>query len=150
MRNLKRIIGIMVGFIIFIILGTVISIPLVNDYIAKKTAKGIEKIELPVHTEYMETFWKAGKLIGNGNGMQYLGGILIKSELSIDELQNYYSQYANEKWECIVEKQAGKSIQWIEHGTLSLDSNVSGENYYIVYSWGRNDLIFSEFDLRGH
>jgi len=150
-NKLKRILGIIVGGFILTLLGIMISIPLVNDHVAKKTAKVIEKIELPEHTEYMESFWKAGKLIGNGNGMQYLGGILIKSELSIDELQTYYSQYANEEWECIVEKQAGKSIQWIEHGMLSLNSNLSGENYYIVYSWGHNDFVFfSEFDLRGH
>lgn len=72
--KLKRILGIIVGGFILALLGIMISIPLVNDHVAKKTAKVIEKIELPEHTEYMESFWKAGKLVGNGNGMQYLGG----------------------------------------------------------------------------
>ena len=139
------------AFFILVLLGIMISIPLVNDHVAKNTAKVIEKIELPEHTEYMESFWKAGKLVGNGNGMQYLGGILIKSELSIDELRTYYTRYANEEWECIVEEQAGTGIQLIEHGNLSLDTNVMGDGYYIVYSWGHNDFVFfSEFDLRGH
>ena len=64
-----------------------LSIPIVNDRVAVKTAESVKNIELPDNTEYIETFSEAAKLVGNGNGMQYLGGILIKSGLSLDELQ---------------------------------------------------------------
>ena len=82
--------------------------------------------------------------------MQYIGGILIKSGLSLQELKSYYSQYATNGWECIVEKQTDKQISFIEHGTISFNSDINGDNYYVVYSWGSTNSIFSELDLRGH
>ena len=82
--------------------------------------------------------------------MQYIGGILIKSELSLQELKSYYSQYTTNDWECIVEKQTDKQISFIEHGTISFHSDINGDNYYVVYSWGSTNSIFSELDLRGH
>ncbi len=128
----------------------VVSIPIVNDFIANKMAKSIKAIKLPDNTQYIETFSKAGKLIGSGNGMQYLGGILVKSELPLQDLQTYYSQYAKNDWECIVENQTDKNISFVEHGTVSLNTDISGDTYYVVYSWGDNDSIYSELDLRGH
>lgn len=52
--------------------------------------------------------------------------------------------------ECIVEKQDNKAIQVIEHGNLNFETEIYSEDFYIVYSWGSNDSIFHEFDLRGH
>ena len=82
--------------------------------------------------------------------MQYIGGILIKSELSLQELKSYYSQYAINDWEFIVEKQTDKQISFIEHGTISFNSDINGDTYYVVYSWGNSNSVFSELDLRGH
>lgn len=150
MKKFKIICVITVSVLIFSILGFMISIPIVNNDIANKTATSIKEIELPNNTQYIETFSEAGKLIGNGNGMQYIGGILIKSELSLQDLQLYYSQYAKNDWECIVEKQTNKNISFIEHEKVSLNSDINGDTYYVVYSWGDNDSIYSELDLRGH
>ena len=41
---------------------------------------------LPEKTELIESISRAGKLTGNGNGMQYFGAILIRSDLSLEEL----------------------------------------------------------------
>lgn len=139
MKKFKIICVITVSVLIFSILGFMISIPIVNNDIANKTATSIKEIELPNNTQYIETFSEAGKLIGNGNGMQYIGGILIKSELSLQDLQLYYSQYAKNDWECIVEKQTNKNISFIEHEKVSLNSDINGDTYYVVYSWGDND-----------
>lgn len=99
MKRLKFVFGIIIGILVMAIVGFTVSVPIVNDGIANKTAKSIIRVELPNDTEYIESFSKAGKLIGNGNGMQYLGGILIRSELSLEELQTYYSQYAKNNFE---------------------------------------------------
>lgn len=149
-KKVKLICTIVVSVLFISIAGFMLSIPVINDCVANKTAKYVERIELPNNTHYIETFAKAGKLIGNGNGMQYIGGILIKSELSLQELKSYYSQYATNDWECIVEKQTDKQISFIEHGTISFNSDINGDNYYVVYSWGSTNSIFSELDLRGH
>lgn len=150
MKRVKIILGAAIGFFVIVILCFLISIPIVNDSAAQKTAKRIENIALPDHTEYIETFSKAGKLVGNGNGMQYLGGILIRSDLSLEELQLYYAQYAQNEWECLVEKQTDKTIRAVEHETVSLHADIDSDNYYIVYSWGDYDSIYSQLDIRGH
>lgn len=74
----RKIIGI--ALIAMLFLGVVVfavSIPIVNNAVAHKTAQHIEEIPLPPNTESVETFSAAGKLVGNGNGMQYLGGLVI-------------------------------------------------------------------------
>ncbi|MCH5185564.1 MAG: hypothetical protein J1F64_05495 [Oscillospiraceae bacterium] len=149
MKKITGIIGILFGMTVIIPLAAVISIPVINNVIAHKTAEKIKDIELPDKTRYVELFSKAGKLTGNGNGMQYIGGILIKSELSQEDLQAYYSRYAEKEYECIVEKQTDKNIRFIEHGTVSFDTDIKGDDYYTVYSWGEGNFVLG-LDLRAH
>ncbi len=139
--------------IIFVLVVLGITIPLVNNDVAADTAKKLEEIPLPENTEYLEKVSLAGKLDGNGNGMQYLGAILIKSELSIGELRDYYSDFAENEWECIVENQPDNRVRAVEHEDLEFRSEIAGDHYFIVYSWGSNDRFlagFSDWDLRGH
>ena len=82
--------------------------------------------------------------------MQYFGAILIKSELSLEELQEYYAEFAESEWECIVENQIDTEIRSVKPTRLTFQSDIEGDHYYIVYSWGENHTIFHELDLRGH
>lgn len=147
MKKLSAIIGSIILLLAFII---PFAIHFSNDYAAIKTAKQIADIPLPEQTEYMESVHLAGKLTGNGNGMQYFGAILVKSDLTMDELAEYYQNFNNDSQEYSVDRQMEKEIQAIEHGTLSFKTDIQGDNYYIVYSWGDNNNFASEFDLRGH
>ncbi len=137
-----------------ILCGTVIffiaAIPVGNDNAAKRTAEDILSVPLPEKTNYIESKYLAGKLVGNGNGMQYFGAILIKSKLPLDELQGYYSSYADNEWTYVVEPQQHSKIDVIEHGDLEFEAKIDGAGFYIVYSWGNNNSIFSDFDIRGH
>ena len=76
-----------------ILIGGVISLPLINNHTAYKVEKALCEIPLPEETELIESLSQAGELTGNGNGMQYFGAILIRSELSLEELETYYSDY---------------------------------------------------------
>ncbi len=125
-------------------------VPSGNNDVAADTAKKLEEIPLPENTEYMEKVSLAGKLDGNGNGMQYLGAILIKSDLPIEELRDYYSDFVENEWECIVENQPDNRVRAVEHEDLEFRSEITGDHYFIVYSWGSNDNIFADWDLRGH
>ena len=69
-----------------VLIGSVISIPLINNHTAYKVEKALCEIPLPEETELIESLSQAGKLMGNGNGMQYFGAILIRSDLSLEEL----------------------------------------------------------------
>ncbi|MDR7855207.1 hypothetical protein [Tissierella sp.] len=148
----KILLGIVIC-IFFLVVGILISIPLVNNYEASLVSKELAKIPLPPETQFVEAVYKAGKLVGNGNGMQYFGAILIKSELPLYEIDEYYLQYRKNDWSYIVEKQSGSEIKEVEHGKLEFneihDVNII-DTYYIVYSWGESDFPLADLDIRGH
>jgi len=143
----RTIIVCIVVIICTLIIAEIIVCPIINDFVAKNVVKDIQKIELPEETVFIESISDAGKLCGNGNGMDYFGAILIQSDLSFDELKEYYSIYEGK---IFIEPQTRKDITVIEHDSISFKTNVSGDDYYIVYSWGNYNGIASEFDLRGH
>lgn len=147
---MKKIFGIIVLTAVTIILSVLMITPIINNNMAEKTADELVDLPLPNNTEFIESIYKAGKLVGNGNGMQYFGAILIKSELSLDELKEYYLEFADNEWKCIVENQTDTEVEIIEHTNLTFKADIEGNDYYIVYSWGDNNTIFHELDIRGH
>lgn len=133
-----------------ILIGSIISIPFINNHIAYKVEKTLYETPLPEKTELIESISRAGKLTGNGNGMQYFGAILIKSELSLKELDDYYSDYRSSEWEYLVGIQEGQTIEVIDHGELHFEEEINDNGYYIVYSWGNGNSLLKELDIRGH
>lgn len=152
MKKIFVIIVSAVALLLLSILILLIAAPFVNDNAAKKTADELADLPLPNNTEFIESIYEAGKLVGNGNGMQYFGAILIKSALSLEELKEYYSGFADNDWTCVVENQINTDVA-IRDGripSLTFKTDIDGDNYYIVYSWGNNNTIFHEFDMRGN
>ncbi len=121
--------------------------PINNDNVAKNIVNELQQIPLPEKTVIVEEKSIAAKLCGNGNGMQYFGALLLKSELSQDDLNLYYTQFS-EKYH--VKPQSDSEIKQIETQIVYFDTNIDGDNYYILYTWGDYYGISSEFDLRGH
>ena len=146
MKKLK-LVGILVAVVL---IGGVLSISFINNNIAYKVEKELCETPLPEKTELIESISRAGKLTGNGNGMQYFGAILIRSDLSLEELDAYYSGYRSNEWECLVKIQEGQSIEGIDHGTLQFAEEIKDRGYYIVYSWGSENSLLDELDMRGH
>lgn len=128
------------------------SIPIVNDLHAKRVADELSALPLPENTRIIEKTSAAGKLWGNGNGMQYMGALLIESGLSLDELERFYSESRMEH--CSVSRQSDKEITVTDRGKLSFKTEPYPDNYYIVYALGKHDnfiiRLYSELDLRGH
>ena len=79
-----------------------------------------------------------------------LSSDVIKSELSLEELETYYSDYRSNEWEYLVEIQEGQSIKVIEHKALQFSEEIEDSGYYIVYSWGSGNFLLKELDIRGH
>ena len=130
MKKIK-VVGILAAVVL---IGGSLSIPLINNHTAYKVEKALCEIPLPEETELIESLSQAGKLTGNGNGMQYFGVILIRSELSLEELDAYYSDYRSNEWEYLVEIQKGQSIEVIDHETLQFSEEIKDSGYYILYS----------------
>ena len=126
--------------VLILLIGGIILIPFINDYYAYRTKAELCEIPLPDRTEIVDSVYKAGKLTGNGNGMQYFGAILIKSELSLNELEDYYSDYREQEWTCVVEHQEGKTVKGIENGKSSFQKKQT-VMIFILYIPGEMDRI---------
>lgn len=128
--------------------------PPINDMSAADIEKQLAALPLPEYTELREGFSAAGKLSGNGNGMQFFGAILIETELSQEELYTHYGPYRKSDYDCIVEPQTNAELTMIEHGYSRHFQNwrepEPPKQAYIVYTWGSGNAFFSAFDLRGH
>ena len=129
----------------------VISIPIVNDLTAAQIKDRLEQLPLPENSQRIDALSCAGKMVGSGNGMQYLGAILVQSDLSLQELENHYAQYRANRWDCIIAEYHGGDFDFIDTGRLSFSTKLDPtENYYVVYSWGNGLDFFVDWDLRGH
>ena len=148
-RSMKKLklVGILAAVVL---IGGVISIPLINNHTAYKVEKKLCETPLPEKTELIESISRAGKLTGNENGMQYFGAILIRSDLSLEELDAYYSGYRSNEWEYLVDIQEGQEIEVVDHSTLQFAEQIESKGYYIVYSWGDGNSLLKEIDIRGH
>ena len=107
---------------------------------------------MPENTELVDSLSLAGKYTGNGNGMQYLGTLLLKSELSREEIEAHYK----ERFEYIyVAPQTGSEPEFIRGSGHHFKKFGNDGNYYCVALWGgyiENDRLreILDVDLRGH
>ncbi|MGO4540059.1 hypothetical protein [Paenibacillus sp. 2TAB19] len=150
---MKKLTKIMFTIIVVALFLGVVSIPFMNNYVAYSVKKELTRVSLPDKTELVDSISSAGKLVGNGNGMQFFGAILIKSELALEELDHYFSKYREKDGFYIVEKQTSRQIDVIDHGDLTFKALKADQiltDYYIVYTWGSSDYPLSDLDLRGH
>lgn len=152
-NRLRLWIRITMVFVAAVLLLFSVGIPIVNNAIALGVEKDLKSLPLPEKTEFIESTSKAGKLVGNGNGMQYFGAILIKSDLSPEELDVYYQPYRTGQFDCLIAGQSDNNILVIEHGDLAFRYDEYGVGCYIVYTWGNApDWLqgWLDTDLRGH
>ncbi len=154
---MKKATGIIIALILLPCTFTV-AIMFVNDIVANKPEKELLNFALPEKTQLVESNSVAGKLYGNGNGMQYIGQLLITSELTEEELYAHYS--ALDEW-IVIKKQESSVIS--EYFPKDKFKNFdSTKNNYMVelvrYNSGTYDSYLSEnffwklldCDIRGH
>lgn len=157
MKILKRIILILVIVLIASPIISYIGIVITNNTIADKIEKDLVACELPTNTELVDSISIAGKLTGNGNGMQYMGAILVDSDLNKEGLKEYYScQFDRIE----VRKQETANIDFINSSNCGFNgfSETNKDSCYSVICWDDNrreeygDLISEllDFDIRGH
>ena len=132
-----------------------IGIVITNNAIADKIEKDLVAYELPTDTELVDSVSKAAKLTGSGNGMQYLGAILVESNLSEEELKEYYDVGFDD---IEVNVQETASLDYIQKVYFNAKLEQGEKTYYSIVCWGYNrrevfgDFITEllDFDIRGH
>jgi len=133
-----------------------VSIFITNNCIADSIEKALVKYELPTDTVLVDSTSIAGRVMGNGNGMMYLGSILVKTDLSKEELQEYYSRDFD-----IVEIRRQNSESMPENAdcyNFEYFSDMEVNTYYSINCWdSKRNEKFGDFisdlldlDIRGH
>lgn len=146
MKKKKIIIPLILGIIaVCICISPFFVIPTVNDRKANAIVRKLTEHPLPPNTKIIEKYSAAGKLIGNGDGMDYFGAILIQSNAGFYAIQQNYADSGFS-----VERQAGRLIKQTDKN-LNFKTEITDGNHYIVYKteWAENPL-FWVFDIRGN
>ena len=92
-----------------------------NNRIAQHLEEILLEFSLPPETELLDSEAIAGKLTGNGNGMQYRGILLLSSFLSEEELLAHYSDLGEGDLSVLVYPQKSQIIDeyygeyWFEY-----------------------------------
>ena len=121
-------------------------VPMLNDFRANKLVHKLMEYPWPPDSKVVEMHAYAGNFAGTGDGIEYFGALLVKSDLDIDEMTKHYAAYTD----IIVKKQDGQQIKAVSGKNYNFRTNVSNGNYYIVYTFGYNkNPIFNFFDFRG-
>ena len=147
-NRLRLWIRITMVFVAAVLLLFSVVIPFVNNAIALGVENDLKSLPLPDETTFIESTSKAGKFVGSGNGIQYFGAVLLKSDLPLDELQAYYADYDG-----VVEPQLSAAVRVAVDNELSFRHEKYGAGYYIVYRWGNAPEWLQDWldtDLRGH
>lgn len=142
--------------IVLAIIIAALCIYLINNHIAENLKNSLLEIPLPPNTEIVDSISVAGKVAGNGNGMQYFGAILLRSESDADALEAYYAPYAAEA--DYLEVYLQESEYLFEYRDYRFDHWNADEPLYCVGLWKESVSGFEDsfgeallnLDLRGH
>lgn len=143
-----------VGWIVLVVvvavfIGVPISIQIVNDASARHIETQLLDLPLPEGAERTASMAQAGKLDGNGNGMQYLGAILIRSDENVVELKDFYSAQADATGLWLSATPAEDFNGY--HGADGFLAHSGESGTFIVSAWGNGPGEFFEvLDIRGH
>ena len=146
--------------ILIVVLGLLVlgyrGITIANDRIAQSMESALCAAPLPLQTKLVDSKSHAGRIAGNGNGMQYFAAILISSELSKEEVQLHYNDAVEEDAVYVIEQEAqiiSEYDMWFD--AWDLDPN---RKCYRVEMWKESCVGCEEsireavlnLDIRGH
>lgn len=152
----KRVLKIILPLILVLPILLYAAIVLINNAIANDVEKALKSYPLPVETTVISSLSAAGKLTGSGNGMQYMGALLVSSKLTEQELKAHYAEFAFVE----VRPQRSKKLAF-DTATLNFGVSHFGDDpgeYYAIVCWDaeqrkwHNDTLnkWLDLDLRGH
>lgn len=110
MKRILKYIGIIL--LCLIIPAALVFVPIGNNYILIKHTYELKHYKLNADYEILAIDNKCGKIIGNGNGMQYFSALLIHSDVTL-------------KWE----NSNGEGVFLVDVNNASFSDFISGHEY---------------------
>lgn len=135
--KMRHVIRITMIAIALILLFWALVLPIINNAVALGVENELLEQPLPPKTQVIDSISAAGRFSPFSKDMQYFGAILLKSDLTKEEMESYLEESLYEKkHNCTVEFQASAAIQLNQ---LNLDltfDDFSEGNCYILYKFG--------------
>ena len=144
MRNMKRILIIFFSVVFTVAILPWFAFPILNDIKANNLKQELQSAPLPQSTEIIEALSGCGNTGGTGDHTETWAGIIIKTELSEDEI---YSFYGDNVQKVDLDKRKTFIMDLIGKEFTSLKSISEYDGYYIVERVG--NAVSSFFDIRG-
>ncbi|MGO1545116.1 MAG: hypothetical protein ACTHXA_12345 [Gulosibacter sp.] len=138
---------IVLAIIVVAVIGVPMFITSVNDASARDVETQLLELDLPEGAELIDSMSKAAKLTGSGNGMQYLGVLLIESDQGAAELQTFYDSLDETPGPGITVAPADEPL---EFHISDLIDGAGGPGTFYIYAWGEGPgTFFEQIDIRG-
>ena len=161
MKKILFAIAIIPVLLVFLVVTSFIVAPILNNITLSSFSKQIYNYPLPKNSELVEKKAVCGKLNGIGNGMDFFACILIKTDMSIDQLKQYYKEKEFKSAKNDKDHAANVEVTSINGEQLSTDyvlhedvrfsklkniNDYSGYYAVMIYDGGYS----ADFDIRGH
>lgn len=153
-----KIVSLVVVSIPIFLISVYFVVPFVNDIRVVMFANEVQKYPLPDKTSIIETIYGCGNASGSGNHTEMWTALLIKTELSPEEIYLFYKLNGDDYTfldyhvvfkvdaqhkDTFIMKQMNKKFKCLE----SIENT---DGYYIAERLQGLDSYSSYFDLRGH
>lgn len=118
---------------------------LLNDFRAWQIEKELCRLELPADAELIEAASFVGNTGGTGNHVEIWAGILVRSSLSLEELESYFAGRADVS---AVPQDLTAYLPYDKDfmDFHALEGAASGDGYFVI---GGYFEAFTQIDLRG-
>lgn len=156
---MRKTIVVFLGLVFLISL--IVSIPIYHNIKLNEFASQLENIKYPGNVEVIESKKTCGKLVGNGNSMDYFACVLVRCQDKQEVLENLLFQSdivqvgnkdkACEYREVVPVNGCVLESKYLQHGTIefeTLANKIEHQEYYalIIFDGGYDAF----WDLRGH
>ncbi|MBE5957571.1 MAG: hypothetical protein E7254_01740 [Lachnospiraceae bacterium] len=112
-----------------------------NDTAADSARKMLVNIPCPDGVELVDDVAAAGRLMGTKHQAQAFGAVLIKTKLSKEALESYYSKNKN----IYVAEQKEAKIKQITRKNVKFSKFGKGKHMYIVYLWAKPEYKIAKY-----
>lgn len=120
-------------------------------YVAHEVEQDLLSLPVPENTVVVESLRYTGDLSPGGSDetVYCLGAMLLRSDLSIEELKVYYDSLSSDKRWYNVDRMTGQMVPMYDEEYvsfrypdmwegLSFETEVNGDNYFAVYVFGKS------------
>ena len=146
MKRLARLA--LIPLVLLLLLAAIcLAVPAINDRTAAELEHTLLDAPRPADAVLIDHACAAGKLTGNGNGMQYFAVIVIRTALSADVLDAHYAPLRRSSFDFLLCPAADADRLPLTHLDLLPDYP---DDAWFVFSWGDSSFPLCDLDLRAH